>query len=177
MTISCKQCPSMTVTLCLKPHFVWILAGRVFKEYLREVLTERGFLSRPPQRGRSVVMSKRNFATLLLTTTKSSNRLRNVPTIRSTCSQTETSSQSVLNVSITLKNRSSQVSLATKPAECTTSSFQNVNKCDAEIRVNFYANVVLSSSTTMLQEIGECLTKATDNVGSIHDVPSSASNC
>ena len=44
-------------------------------------------------------MSKRNFATLLLTTTQSSNRLRNVPTVRSTCSQTETSSLSVLNVS------------------------------------------------------------------------------
>ena len=28
-------------------------------------------------------------------------------------------------------------------------------KCDVDIRVNFYANVVLSSSTTMFQEIGE----------------------
>ena len=76
------------------------LAGRDFTEYLMKILTERGYLSRPPQRGRSVVMSKRNFATLLFTTTQSSNRLWNVPTIRSTCSQTETSSLSVLNVSV-----------------------------------------------------------------------------
>jgi len=49
-------------------------------------------------------------------------------------------------------------------------SFQNVMKHDVDIRVNLYANVVLSSSTTMFQEIGECMTKATDGVGSIHDV-------
>ena len=41
------------------------LAGRGFTEYLMKILTERGYLSRPPQRGRSVVVSKRNFATLL----------------------------------------------------------------------------------------------------------------
>ena len=51
-----------------------------------------------------------------------------------------------------------------KPAECTTSSFQNVMKCDVDIRVNFYANVVLSSRTTMFQEIGECMTKETDGI-------------
>ena len=50
-----------------------------------------GYLSRPPKRGRSVVMSKRNFATVLLTATQSSNRL---------CSQTVTSSLSVMNVSV-----------------------------------------------------------------------------
>ena len=48
-------------------------------------------------------------------------------------------------------------------------------KCDVDVRLYFYANVVLSSSTTMFQEIGECMTKATDSVGSIHDVSSSAS--
>ena len=37
-------------------------------------------------------------------------------------------------------------------------------KCDVEMRVNFYANVVLSSSTTMFQEIGECMTKETDGI-------------
>ena len=75
------------------------LAGRDLTEFLKTILTERGYLSRPPQRGRSIVMSKRNFATFLLTATQSSNRLRNVPTISSTCSQTETSSL-VMNVSV-----------------------------------------------------------------------------
>ena len=51
------------------------LAGRDF--------TVRGYFSRLPQRGRSVVMSKRNFATVLLTATQSSIRM---------CSQTVTSS-------------------------------------------------------------------------------------
>ena len=41
------------------------LAGRGLTEYLMKILTERGYLSRPQQRGRSVVVSKRNFATLL----------------------------------------------------------------------------------------------------------------
>ena len=43
------------------------LAGRDF--------TVRGPLTRQPQKGRSVVMSKRNFATVLLTATQSSNQL------------------------------------------------------------------------------------------------------
>ena len=51
------------------------LAGRYFTEYLKKILTERGFLSRPPQRGRSVVMSKRNFATLLWTAERSDNQI------------------------------------------------------------------------------------------------------
>ena len=46
------------------------------------------------------MISKGNFATFLLTATQSSIRLWNVPTIRSTCSQTETSPLSVMNVSI-----------------------------------------------------------------------------
>ena len=53
--------------------------------------TVRWYFSRPPQRGRSVVMSKRNFDTVLLTATQSSDRL---------CSQTVTSSLSVMNVSV-----------------------------------------------------------------------------
>ena len=76
------------------------LAGRDVTENLKKILTEHGYLSRPTQRGRSVVVSKRNFDTLLLTTTQSSNRLRNVLTFNSTCSQTETSSLSLLNVSV-----------------------------------------------------------------------------
>ena len=60
--------------------------------------------------------------------------------------------------------------------ECTTSSFRNVMKCDVVMHVIFFlANVVLSSSTTMLQEIGECMTKATDGVGSIPAVLARAS--
>ena len=55
------------------------------------ILQCAGYLSRPPQRGRSVVLSKRNFATVLLTATQSSDRL---------CSQTVTSSLSVMNVSV-----------------------------------------------------------------------------
>jgi len=38
-------------------------------------------------------------------------------------------------------------------------SFHNIMKCDVDIRVNLYANVVLSSGTTMFQEIGERMTK------------------
>ena len=46
------------------------LTGRDLTESLMKIFTER------PQKGRSLVMSKRNFATLLSTTTQSSNRLR-----------------------------------------------------------------------------------------------------
>ena len=113
-------------------------------------------LSRPPKRGRSVVVSKRNFATLLSTTTQSSNRLRKVPTrSRPTCSQTEISSLSVPNVSVAMKYPSSQVSLAKKPAEVHDTSFQNVMKRDANNRKELYANVVLSG----FQEIVEHMTE------------------
>ena len=32
-------------------------------------------------------------------------------------------------------------------------------KCDVDTRKNLYVNVVLSSGTTMFQDIGECMTK------------------
>ena len=65
------------------------------ENYFRRVFRPHSTLSRPPKRGRSVVVSKRNFATLLSTTTQSSNRLRKVPTrSRPTCSLTKISSLS-----------------------------------------------------------------------------------
>ena len=64
-------------------------------------LTERRYLSRPPQRGRLVVMVKRNFSTCRLTTTQSSNRPRKVPTIFiPMSSKTETSSLPAPDVSV-----------------------------------------------------------------------------
>ena len=90
------------------------------------------------------MVSKRNFVTLLSTTTQSSNRLRKVSTIRPTCSQTETSSLSVPNVSVS-RVFSSHVSLAKKPAESTTSSFHNNIKYNIYIRKDFvrHSNVVM----------------------------------
>jgi len=64
------------------------LAGRDFTEYLMKILTERRNLSRPLREGGSVVVSKRNFAMLLSTTTQSSR-----------C-QTETFLLSARNVSV-----------------------------------------------------------------------------
>ena len=65
VTMYCKQCPSMTVTFCLTPYLVWIWLAVILQNIYRRS-SPSGSLSRPPQRGRSVVMSKRNFDTLLL---------------------------------------------------------------------------------------------------------------
>ena len=129
MTVCRTQCSSTTVTLCLAPFFVWIWLVR--------------YLSRPRQRGRSVVVSKRNFATVLLTATQSSYPL---------CSQTETSSLSVMNVSVArVFFKPSVIGKETSGVHDTSS--QNVMSYDVYIRVNLHANVVLPSGTTMFQEI------------------------
>ena len=78
----------LTILICdgvALPHAILRLnlAGRHF--------TVCGFLSRPPLRGRSVVMSKWNFAIVILTATQSFNRQ---------CSQMVTSSLSETNVSV-----------------------------------------------------------------------------
>ena len=95
-------------------------------------------------------MSKRNFASLFSTMTQSSNRLRKVPTrSRPTCSQTETSALSVLNVSVA----------SVFPAKCHwqrsqrshDTSFYNFMKYSVDIQ--FFRHVVLSNGTTMFQRI------------------------
>ena len=95
-------------------------------------------------------MSMRNFDTLLLTTTQT-NQLRNVPTIRSTCSQTETSSLSAPNVWFA-HVFFQPASLALQPTGSTTLLFI-FRKCDVDIRVNLHIPVMLPGGTTMFQGI------------------------
>ena len=87
------------------------------------------------------------------------------------CSQTDTTSPNVSVARVFFKT-----SVIGKEANrIHDTSFQNVMKCDVDIRVNLYANVVLPSSTTMFQEISERMTKEADGIGSIRDVLSCAS--
>merc|ERR1712135_145970 len=82
------------------------------------------------------------LCTVLLTATHSSNRL---------CSQMVTSFLSLMmNVSVA-RIFSSRVASAKKPAEYTSSSFQNVMKCDVDIRVNLYIPAMLPGGTTVFQ--------------------------
>ena len=105
------------------------------------------------------MVSKRNFAALLQTTTQSSDRLRKVPTRSTpTCSQTETSSLSAPNVSVAIVFFQSSF-IGIKPSGVHDTSFQSNMKCYVNIRKELYANVVLSSDTTMFQRIVEPMTK------------------
>jgi len=65
-------------------------------------------LSLPPQRRSLFVRSKRNYTALARITTHSSSRLRKLTRKRPTSSLTETSTLSVLNVSVTSKCGSSR---------------------------------------------------------------------
>ena len=133
VTMYCTLCPFSNVTLCLTPSFIgiWLAVSLVYLPLIADTL------SRPLKRGRSVVVSKRNFASLLSTATQSSNRLQKVPTrSRPMCSQTKTSSLSVLNVSDARVFFKPSI-IGKEAAECTTSSFQNVMKCDVDVRVIF----------------------------------------
>ena len=56
----------------------------------------------------------------------------------------------MMNVSVA-RIFSSRVASAKKPAEYTSSSFQNVMKCDVDIRVNLYIPAMLPGGTTMFQ--------------------------
>ena len=92
---------------------------------------------------------KRNFATLLSTTTKSSNR---------TCSQTETSSLSAANVSFArVLLPASFIGILASGVHDT--SFHNIMKCGLDIRLNLHVHVMLPGGTTMFQEIGQRMTK------------------
>ena len=95
-----------------------------------------------------------------LSTTPSSSRPRKVPTrIRPTCSQTETSSLSATERFRSTSFFFQSVSLALIASGILdTSSLSNM-KIDVYIRKELYANVVLSSGTTMFQEIVERMTK------------------
>ena len=52
-----------------------------------------------------------------------------------------------------------------KPAEYTSSSFQNVMKCNVDIRVNLYIPAMLPGGTTMFQRNFKEHDKGIDGVG------------
>ena len=102
-------------------HAILRLAGRDLSEFAMINLTERGYsFTASAERDIARDMSRRIRATLAWITTQNSNRLRTLTKRRRTCSQTETSSLSALDVSIALKYCTSQVSFTKRPADSTT---------------------------------------------------------
>ena len=115
------------------------------------------------ERGRLVVVAKRKCASLLSTTTQSSNRLQKVPTrSRPTCSQTET------NITVGAEGFCCEgvFPASNKASGVHNTSCHNIMKCSVDVRVNSYVPVMLPGGTTMFQEIGDRMTKETDGVAS-----------
>ena len=103
-------------------------------------------------------MSKRSCATLVLITTHSSSRLRKLTRRRPTCFQTNIITVGAERFHCT--EVPFQPSFTGKEASgFRDTSFQNVMKCDVNIRKILYANAVLSSGTIMSQWIFEHMTK------------------
>ena len=70
----CKLCPPTKITLCLTPSFIGIWLAIPYSVQMR-ISSERGYFFSTTERRRSIVVPKRNFASLLSTTTQCSNRL------------------------------------------------------------------------------------------------------
>ena len=87
-------------------HAILHSAGRDLTEGLTRSSPSKGTLALPPQRGRLLVVSKRNRATLERITTQCSNRRRKSTKRKPVISQTETSSLLAPNVSVTVKKAS-----------------------------------------------------------------------
>ena len=148
-------CPSTKVTLCVAPSFVWL--DVIFQSVPWWTSLSEGTRSVPPPRGRLLGMWKRIRATLAWIATQCSNRLRHLTRRRRTCSKTETSSLSALDVSNALILY--QPGFIYREAYgIHDTSFQNVMKCDVDTRKDLCNNVVLASDTTIFQGIVEHMT-------------------
>ena len=167
--VYCKQCPFSKVTLCLKPSFIGILADCVLPVYLMRISSGADTLSLPQQKGRSFVVSKRHFASFTFDPTQTSNRLQKVPTRSQRNVLLDGNIISVGAECFRCKSVFQPSIIGKEAYRIQDTSFQNVMKCDVDIRVNLYANVVLPSSTTMFQEISERMNKETDGIVPTHD--------
>ena len=99
-------------------HHHWDLTGCVLTMYLMRISSVT-----TTERGRSVVVLKRNFASLVSTAAQSSNRLQKVPNKKQTHMLSDGNNITVGAESLLRECFSSQVSLATKPTESTTLLF------------------------------------------------------